>query len=167
MDAVETRSHLFGGRANTTSRQGKTIGRPPSEGTSTDRERTAMESRRIIPFAAYSAALLLAPPVFAQSGSASVGGVARSQDDGSALWGATVEVVGTSTVALSDEAGRYRLRGITPGTISLRFTRIGYTTLTRTVTLGADEAAVVDAQLGEAPLRGESSVASSNFSAAG
>ena len=118
-----------------------------------DGERTAMESRRIIPFAAYSAALLLAPPVFAQSGSASVGGVARSQDEGSALWGVTVEVVGTSTVALSDEAGRYRLRGITPGTISLRFTRIGYTTLTRTVTLGADEAAVVDAQLGEAPLR--------------
>ncbi|MEC9241765.1 MAG: hypothetical protein VYA48_03835, partial [Gemmatimonadota bacterium] len=76
--------------------------------------------RRIITFAAYSTALLLAPPVFAQSGSASVGGVARSQDDGSALWGGPVEVGWSSTVARSDESGRYRRRGLKPGNISLR-----------------------------------------------
>ena len=52
-----------------------------------------MRLRRLLPFAAYSAALLLAPPVFAQSGSASVGGVVMSQDDGSALSGVTVEVL--------------------------------------------------------------------------
>lgn len=31
MDASDTRSHLLGGRAKNTARQGETIGRPPSE----------------------------------------------------------------------------------------------------------------------------------------
>ena len=112
-----------------------------------------MRLRRLLPFAAYSAALLLGSPLVAQSGSASVEGVVTSQDDGSALSGATVEVVGASLGVLTDARGRYGLRGISSGTISLRFTRIGYTTLTKTVTLGAGEAVVVDAQLGAAPLR--------------
>ena len=112
-----------------------------------------MQLRRLLPFAAYSAALLLGSPLVAQSGSASVEGVVTSQDDGSALSGTTVEVVGASLGVLTEVAGRYGLRGISSGTISLRFTRIGYTTLTKTVTLGAGETVVVDAQLGAAPLR--------------
>ena len=103
--------------------------------------------------ATFGAALLLASPLVAQSGSASVEGVVRAQDDGSTLSGATVEVVGASVGVLTDEAGRYRLRGISSGTISLRFVRLGYTTLTKTVTLGRDEALVVDAQLGTGPIR--------------
>ena len=112
-----------------------------------------MQLRRLLPFAGYSAASLLGAPLFAQSGSASVEGVVTSQEDGSARSGATVEVVGASLGVLTDARGRYGLRGISSGTISLRFTRIGYTTLTKTVTLGAGEAVVVDAQLGAAPLR--------------
>ncbi|MCH7892257.1 MAG: TonB-dependent receptor plug domain-containing protein, partial [Gemmatimonadetes bacterium] len=77
----------------------------------------------------------------------------RAQDDGSALSGATVEVVGASVGVLTDGAGRYKLLGIPSGTISLRFVGLGYTTLTKTVTLGADEAVVVHAELGTAPLR--------------
>jgi Fe(3+) dicitrate transport protein len=103
--------------------------------------------------ATFGTALLLASPLVAQSGSASVEGVVRAQDDGSTLSGATVEVVGASVGVLTDEAGRYRLRGISFGTISLRFVRLGYTTLTKTVTLGRDEALVVDAQLGTGPIR--------------
>ena len=56
--------------------------------------------------------------------------------------------LGASVGVLTDEAGRYTLRGISSGTISLRYMRMGYTTLTKTVTLGANDAAVVvDAQL--------------------
>ncbi len=99
------------------------------------------------------AALLLALPVGAQTGSASIAGAVRAQDDGSGLSGATVEVVGSSVGVLTDERGRYTLSGIASGTISLRFTRIGYTTLTRTVTVAGGEAPVVDVELGTGPLR--------------
>ena len=112
-----------------------------------------MHMSRALPFTAFSVALFLASPLFAQNGSASVEGVVSAQGGGSALSGATVEVVGASVGVLTDEAGRYTLRGISSGTISLRYMRMGYTTLTKTVTLGANEAVVVDAQLGTAPLR--------------
>ena len=91
--------------------------------------------------------------MLAQNGSASVEGVVRTQDDGSALPGATVEVVGAPIGVLTDEAGRYKLSGISAGTISLRFVRMGYTTLTKTVTLGRNDVVVVDARLGARPLR--------------
>ena len=91
--------------------------------------------------------------MLAQNGSASVEGVVRTQDDGSALPGATVEVVGAPIGVLTDEAGRYKLSGISSGTISLRFVRMGYTTLTKTVTLGRNDVVVVDARLGAGPLR--------------
>ena len=103
--------------------------------------------------AALGAALLIASPLFAQRGSASVEGVVRAQDDGSTLPAAAVEVVGASLGVLTDESGRYTLRGISSGTISLRYTRLGYTTLTKTVTLGRNKVLVVDAQLGTGPLR--------------
>ena len=108
---------------------------------------------RILLFAASSAALLFTSPLLAQDGSASVEGVVSAQDGGSALSGATVEVVGASFGTLTDEAGRYALRGISAGTISLRFVRIGYTTLTKTITLDGNDALVVDAQLGTGPIQ--------------
>ena len=112
-----------------------------------------MHMSRALPFAAFSVALFLASPMLAQNGSASVEGVVRTQDDGSALPGATVEVVGAPIGVLTDEAGRYTLSGISSGTISLRFVRMGYTTLTKTVTLGRNDVVVVDARLGAGLLR--------------
>ena len=112
-----------------------------------------MRMNRLLPVVALSATVLLASPLFAQGDRASVEGVVRAQDDGSALPGTTVEVVGASVGVLTDEAGRYTLQGISTGTISLRFTRLGYTTLTKTLTLGRGEAVVVDALLGTGPLR--------------
>ena len=109
--------------------------------------------RRALPFGAFSVAFFLASPLLAQNGSASVEGVVSVQDDGSALSGATVEVVGVSLGVLTDAAGRYTLSGISSGTISLRFVHMGYTTLTKTLTLGRNDVVVVDAELGSAPLR--------------
>ena len=74
---------------------------------------------------ALGAALLLASPLVAQRGSASVEGVVSAQDDGSTLSGSTVEVVGASHIVLTDESGRYTLRGISSGTISLRYMTTG------------------------------------------
>ena len=108
---------------------------------------------RILLLAPFSTALFFASPLLAQSGSASVEGVVTAQEGGSALAGATVDVVGASVGVLTDEAGRYTLSGISPGTISLRFVRIGYTTLTKTVTLDRNDAMVVHAQLGTGPIR--------------
>ena len=108
---------------------------------------------RALPLAAFSAVLVLASPLHAQDPSASVEGMVSSQDDGSALSGAAVEVVGASVGVLTDVAGRYTLSGIPSGTISLRFVRMGYTTLTKTLTLAGNEAVVVDAQMGTGPLR--------------
>ena len=108
---------------------------------------------RALPLAAFSAALALASPLHAQNGSASVEGVVSAQDDGSALSGATVEVVGSSVGVLTDAAGRYTLSGIPAGMISLQFVRMGYTTLTKTLRLAGEEAVVVDAQMGTGPLR--------------
>ena len=108
---------------------------------------------RVLLFAAFSTVLPLASPLLAQGGSGSVEGMVTAQDGGSALSGATVEVVGAPLGVLTDEVGRYSLSGISPGTISLRFVRIGYTTLTKTVTLDRNDALVVDAQLGTGPIR--------------
>jgi Fe(3+) dicitrate transport protein len=112
-----------------------------------------MQLTRLLSFAAFSVALLLTSPLVAQDGPASVQGVVRAQDGDVALSGTTVEVVGASVGVLTDQAGWYRLQGVPTGTISLRFTRLGYTTLTRTVTLGSGEAVVVDALLGTGPIR--------------
>ena len=112
-----------------------------------------MHLDKILPLAAFTATLLLVSPLAAQNGPASVEGVVSAYDDGSAISGATVEVVGASVGVLTDKAGRYMLGGISPGTISLRFVRIGFTTLTKTITLGADQAVVVHAELGTTPLR--------------
>ena len=112
-----------------------------------------MRTIRLLPFTAYTAALLLSSPLLAQTGSGSISGVVRGQEDASGLSGATVEVVGSSVGVLTDERGRYALRGVASGMISLRFTRIGYTTLTRTVTMDSGEAHVMDAELETGPLR--------------
>ena len=109
--------------------------------------------KRLPCFATLGAVLLLASPLVAQRGTASVEGVVSAQDGGSALSGSTVEVVGASLGVLTDESGRYTLSGIASGTVSLRYMRLGYTTLTKTITLGRNEVLVVDAQLGTGPLR--------------
>ncbi len=98
-------------------------------------------------------ASLLSPSVNAQDGPGRIAGFVQATEDGSALAGTSVEVVGTSLRTLSDDAGRYALRGIPLGTVSLRFVRLGYSTLTKTVTVVDDRELRVTAEMGAGPIR--------------
>ena len=107
--------------------------------------------RRILPLIVLAS--LFSPSLNAQDGPGRIAGFVEAIEDGSALAGTSVEVVGTSLRALSDDAGRYALRGIPVGTVSLRFVRLGYSTLTKTVTVVDDRVLRVTAEMGAGPIR--------------
>ncbi len=99
------------------------------------------------------AASLLSPSLSAQDGPGRILGIVQATEDGSGLSGTSVEVMGTTLRTLSDDSGRYALKGIPLGTISLRFVRLGYTTLTKTVTLIDGRELRVPAEMGTGPIR--------------
>lgn len=68
----------------------------------------------------------------------------RITDDHSAIPGVSVLLTGTSFGAVSDEDGRFRVVSITPGTYEVRFSAVGYETLTKTVTIRAGKPAVLN-----------------------
>ena len=107
--------------------------------------------RRIFPLIVVAS--LFSPSLNAQDGPGRIAGFVETTEDGSALAGTSVEVVGTSLRALSDDAGRYALRGMPLGTVSLRFVRLGYSTLTKTVTVVDDKVLRVTAEMGAGPIR--------------
>ena len=107
--------------------------------------------RRTLPIAA--AALLLSTSLNAQDGPGRILGTVQATEDGSVLAGTSVEVMGTSLRTLSDDAGRYALEGVPLGTISLRFERLGYSTLTRTVTVVDGREIRLSAEMGAGPIR--------------
>lgn len=96
--------------------------------------------------------VVLAPQVSAQDGVGRVIGTVLTVEDGVPLAGTTVEVVGWSTGSVTGEDGRYQLNRVPLGTISLRFTRLGYSTMTQTATVRADRPAVVDVRMGSGPI---------------
>ncbi len=63
-----------------------------------------------------------------------------------------VSVVGTTRGARSDDAGHYRIPGVTPGSYQLRAQRIGYASQSKPVTVAAGQAASVSFTLREAAL---------------
>ncbi len=65
---------------------------------------------------------------------------------GVALPGATVSVAGTSAVTTAAD-GTYTVAGITPGTYDAAYSKSGYATLTRSVTIAADGTTVGNADL--------------------
>ncbi|MCH7564241.1 MAG: TonB-dependent receptor plug domain-containing protein, partial [Gemmatimonadetes bacterium] len=97
-------------------------------------------------------AVCFGPQASAQNTVGSVVGTVAAADDGSPLAGTTVVVVGTSQGSLTDATGHYHITGVPLGTISLRFTRIGYSTMTQTVTVVPGRPAVVDVRMGSGPI---------------
>lgn len=61
---------------------------------------------------------------------------------------ANVVIVGTTRGARTDAQGEYRITNVTPGTYTIRVTRLGYTAAARSVTVAAP-GATVDFQLGQ------------------
>jgi len=64
---------------------------------------------------------------------------------------AQVFIVGTTRGALTSEQGTYTLRGVAPGTITLRATRIGYKAATQSVTVPASGTVTADFALASTP----------------
>jgi TonB-dependent SusC/RagA subfamily outer membrane receptor len=101
--------------------------------------------------AAVGFGLLLASSTLGAQGTGSVRGRVISEA-GRALDAAQVWVPGTNRIARTDEKGEYRLTNVPVGTFQLRAQQIGFTAVTRSVTLAADETATADFSLRDAPL---------------
>src|SRR5438093_1325967 len=78
----------------------------------------------------------------AQQGS--IAGQVTDQATGHPLAGARVTIQGTALVTSSNAEGRYTLRNVPAGGVTVRATFIGYAAATRAVTVGAGEAATAD-----------------------
>jgi hypothetical protein len=80
-----------------------------------------------------------------------VQGSVRAADTAEPLANAAVEVVDGAHGTRSDSAGGYSLEGISPGRHTLRFSRIGYATLTVEVLVPVDGTVRLDAALSPRP----------------
>lgn len=85
----------------------------------------------------------------AQTGS--VTGKITAADSPTPIEAARVQVVGTPLLVLSNREGEYTLRGVTPGSVQIRVTALGYATATREVTVTAGQTATLDFSLTQAP----------------
>ncbi len=81
----------------------------------------------------------------AQQGS--IAGQVTDQATGHPLAGARVTIHGTSLVTSSNAEGRYTLRNVPAGAVTVRATFIGYAAATRALTVGPGEAATADLAL--------------------
>ncbi len=93
---------------------------------------------------------LVGSPVSAQQ--AAVVGRVTDAMTGQPVADAQVSVVGTNQSALTNAEGRYLIRGLPPGTLTLRLTGLGYADQTMDVAVVAGENTVVDFTLSPVPL---------------
>jgi iron complex outermembrane receptor protein len=100
---------------------------------------------------ALAAVLLPGPLLLAQNAGTARGTVSRAED-GLAVGGAYVTVVGTSLVAVSDAAGRWIMRGVPAGEQMFRFRAVGYEAREQSATVTAGSAVVVDVALVSRPV---------------
>jgi TonB-linked SusC/RagA family outer membrane protein len=81
-------------------------------------------------------ALALAPAAaFAQGGT--IRGTVTEQGSGQPLQGVQVTVVGTSQTVVTNQQGRFAINNVAAGSRTVRASRIGFSAVTRTVTVGA------------------------------
>jgi TonB-linked SusC/RagA family outer membrane protein len=92
---------------------------------------------------------LLPATAFAQQGT--ITGKVIDSATSNPVPSAQVFIVGTTRGALTSEQGVYTLRGVAPGTVTLRATRIGYKASTRTVTVPESGNVTADFALGSTP----------------
>lgn len=95
----------------------------------------------LTPFLAVAAAFIAAAPAAAQ-GTATISGTVTDSASGTPVPAVQVLIAGTTRGAVTDDAGRYAIRGLDAGSVTVRAQRIGYKPASRTVTVG--EGATVD-----------------------
>ena len=91
-----------------------------------------------------------ATPVCAQQ--ATVTGRVTDASTGQPVTETQITVVGTNQGAVTNAEGRYIIRGLEPGSVTLRTTRLGYADETREVSVLAGETTVADFEIGPVPL---------------
>ncbi|HEX7121962.1 MAG TPA: TonB-dependent receptor [Gemmatimonadaceae bacterium] len=94
-----------------------------------------------------SLALLLPPPLFAQtpeSGSGVVTGRVISADDREPVLGALIAIDGQPKNTLTGDDGRFTLDGVAPGTVTVSARRIGFGVVRRTVPVSAGDTTRVE-----------------------
>ncbi len=79
-------------------------------------------------------------------------GTVTDQRSGLPLPGAQVIIIGTTTGAMTDDKGQYRIPGVPAGTVRLRVRLLGYGLVERTVTVQDGTPAVVNFTLSTSPL---------------
>ncbi|HEY9228641.1 MAG TPA: SusC/RagA family TonB-linked outer membrane protein [Gemmatimonadaceae bacterium] len=87
---------------------------------------------------------------FAQTGTGSITGRATDATSGVPMAGVSVRVAGTQLGAQTGDDGRYTIRGVSPGSVSLQANRIGYEAKKATVTVEAGQTATADLTLTQA-----------------
>jgi TonB-dependent SusC/RagA subfamily outer membrane receptor len=85
----------------------------------------------------------------AQTGT--VTGKITAADTPTPVEAARVQVVGTPLLVLSNQEGVYTMRGVTPGTVQIRVSALGFGTVTQSVTVAAGQSASLDFSLTQAP----------------
>jgi iron complex outermembrane receptor protein len=95
---------------------------------------------------------LLVSPAAVQAQTGSIQGVVRSADDGAAVEGANVWVVGTSLGVVSDEDGRFILERVPPGSHLLKLNRIGFAEGTAEVEVRSGEISRLEISLSLSPV---------------
>ncbi len=86
-----------------------------------------------------------------QQGSGVVAGRVTDGKTGQGVAQATVTIVGTTLGASTRVDGAYRITGVVPGSYHVTARRVGYTLLTKDVTVGADQTVALDFPLTAAP----------------
>ena len=85
------------------------------------------------------AALLGAPPLAAQAQPGVVAGIVVTERAQAPLPGVQVGVEGTELNAITDAQGRFRISGVTGGSVRLNFRRIGYRPVDQAATVGTTD----------------------------
>ena len=105
---------------------------------------------RVLTLAA--AVALIAPALGAQQpvATGTITGRVLEQGTNAPLAAVQVFVAGTTRGATTNEAGTYRILGVTPGSVQVRVRRLGYESTVQTVAVAAGQTATLDFTIGRA-----------------
>ena len=92
-------------------------------------------------------ALFGAPTTAKAQGSATIQGTVTDSVGRRPLPGIQVVIAGTTRGGLTDDAGRYTIRGVTPGQVTVRAQRLGFAASEQQITVAAGQTASVDFML--------------------
>lgn len=113
-----------------------------------------MFPRSLVRIVALAACALASPwlsPLSAQGANGTLTGKVTDAANGQPIGNVQVMIVGTTLGALSNQEGTYVVRGIAPGTVTVRAIRIGYSESRATATISTAQSTTLNLQLKSVP----------------